>query len=299
MENVINWFKKNKNVLFIIIVFLLCIISMIFISILYSSDKNKTKSFLSANNDVQLVSFLPNQMGYVSRVYNLREDESNISYSDTIEIFYDSTLDISFIKLYITSNDTYYLRLDLPDIVVSANSILYLANFTDSISVEFVSSEITISTDVVSPIFSSDLYNGTFGYKLPNKDFTEDIMKIDVHEMDHSRPLYISIQNADVFSYYYAQGFSNGNSQYYDLYQETLANYNSLDRSYTILLEQYNVLLNSTEYSFSELFWSISAVPFGVLTSAFNVNVLGVNLRGIITGLFTALLLIWLIKKLF
>ena len=80
---------------------------------------------------------------------------------------------------------------------------------------------------------------------------------------------------------------------------QSQADYNSLDVNYQFLLGQYNTLLNQTDYSFSELFWSISAVPFGVLTSAFNVNVLGVNLAGIITGLFTAMLLIWLFKKFF
>lgn len=87
----------------------------------------------------------------------------------------------------------------------------------------------------------------------------------------------------------------------YDTMSTTLddltTQYNTLNTNYNTLLEQYNTLLNQSEYSFSELFWSISSVPFGVLTSAFNVDVLGVNLRGIITGLFTALLLIWLIKK--
>lgn len=72
-------------------------------------------------------------------------------------------------------------------------------------------------------------------------------------------------------------------------------NYNSLNTNYNNLLSQYNNLANN-EYTFSELFWSISSVPFGVLASGFNVNVLGVNLAAIITGLFTALLIIWIIK---
>ena len=89
------------------------------------------------------------------------------------------------------------------------------------------------------------------------------------------------------------------NTQLSNTNSQLLSDYNSLDANYNTLLSQYNTLLHQSDYSFSELFWSISAVPMGVLTSAFNVNVLGVNLRGIITGLFTALLLIWLFKKLF
>ena len=53
--------------------------------------------------------------------------------------------------------------------------------------------------------------------------------------------------------------------------------YNQLDFNYQTLLDQYN-LISQNDYTFSELFWSISAVPFGVLTSTFNVNVMGVNL---------------------
>lgn len=89
------------------------------------------------------------------------------------------------------------------------------------------------------------------------------------------------------------------NTQLSNTNSQLQSDYNSLDANYNTLLNQYNTLLHQTDYSFSELFWSISAVPMGVLTSAFNVNVLGVNLRGIITGLFTALLIIWIIKKLF
>ena len=74
--------------------------------------------------------------------------------------------------------------------------------------------------------------------------------------------------------------------------------YNLLDIQYNALLDQYNLILQN-DYTFSELFWSISAVPFGVLTSTFNVNVMGVNLAGVITGLLTSMVLLWLIKRLF
>ena len=56
-------------------------------------------------------------------------------------------------------------------------------------------------------------------------------------------------------------------------------------------------ILQKGDYSFDALFWSIANVPFGVLASTFNVNILGINLAGLITGVITSLLLIWLIKK--
>lgn len=56
-------------------------------------------------------------------------------------------------------------------------------------------------------------------------------------------------------------------------------------------------ILQKGDYTFDALFWSIANVPFGVLASTFNVNILGINLAGLITGVITSLLLIWLIKK--
>lgn len=114
------------------------------------------------------------------------------------------------------------------------------------------------------------------------------------------------------YAFGYQQGYKDS-SMYYDAENTRLvgenaqlnndltnldSQYTTLNNNYNSLLEQYN-LLNNDKYTFTELFWSISAVPFGVLTSAFNVNVLGFNLAAIITGLFTSLLLIWLIKKFF
>lgn len=93
------------------------------------------------------------------------------------------------------------------------------------------------------------------------------------------------------FSFGYQQGYKDS-SNYYDSQLSNLtrensnltnelnninSQYETLDTTYNNLLDQYN-LIAQNDYTFSELFWSISAVPFGVLTSTFNVNVMGVNL---------------------
>lgn len=73
---------------------------------------------------------------------------------------------------------------------------------------------------------------------------------------------------------------NNLNSQVSTLtnnYNNLNSQYETLSTNYATLLDQYN-LISQNDYTFSELFWSISAVPFGVLTSTFNVNVMGVNL---------------------
>lgn len=79
---------------------------------------------------------------------------------------------------------------------------------------------------------------------------------------------------------------------------ETLnTNYNTLQQNYNNLQNLYNGLATN-EYTFENLFWSVGSVPMAFLLQSFNVNVLGLNIRAIITGLITALIIIWLIKRL-
>lgn len=119
-------------------------------------------------------------------------------------------------------------------------------------------------------------------------------------------PDYISLDfNISTSGILYNKGFNDGvdsikyDYQYLQTQYSTLyTQYNTLDSNYQSLLEQYNAL-NSGEYSLAELIWSIGSVPFAVLSSGFNVNVMGISLASIITGLFTSMLLIWIIKKFF
>lgn len=103
---------------------------------------------------------------------------------------------------------------------------------------------------------------------------------------------YFTILNANERAY--NQGYNTAIQKYDDLnieYQRLLSNYNSLE-------QMYNALANG-DYTFESLFWSIGSVPMAVLLQTFNVNVLGMNIRAILTGLLTALVVIWLIKRLF
>lgn len=47
------------------------------------------------------------------------------------------------------------------------------------------------------------------------------------------------------------------------------------------------------------LIWSIAGTPWESFKHIWNVNVLGVNISGFVTGLITALIIIWIVKKLF
>lgn len=98
----------------------------------------------------------------------------------------------------------------------------------------------------------------------------------------------------------YLLGYNTGISKYNtqkNLYDNLYDDYIDLLRNYRTLETQYNELARGT-YTFENLFWSIGSVPMAVLLQTFNVNVLGLNIRAIITGLLTALVIIWLIKRL-
>lgn len=75
------------------------------------------------------------------------------------------------------------------------------------------------------------------------------------------------------------------------------SNISSMQNTINYLNEQIKLYNENGGYRFDNLFWSIASVPFGVLVSTFNVDVLGFNIGSIITGTITAFLLIWLLKK--
>lgn len=74
--------------------------------------------------------------------------------------------------------------------------------------------------------------------------------------------------------------------QYYTL----ASNYESLQQSYNNSLEGNN---------FVSLFFTIAETPFASFKQIWNVDFLGVNLSGFVTGLLFIGLLIWLVKKIF
>lgn len=96
------------------------------------------------------------------------------------------------------------------------------------------------------------------------------------------------------------------NNEYNSLYEDYTTmqtdlnyvtnNYSNLQQNYNHLQQQYNDLATN-EYTFENLFWSVGSVPMAFLMQSFNVNVLGINIRAIITGLITAIIVIWIIKK--
>ena len=72
---------------------------------------------------------------------------------------------------------------------------------------------------------------------------------------------------------------------------------NTLQSAYNDLNQSYNNLLGGN--SFANLFFTIAETPFASFKQIWNVDFLGVNLAGFVTGILFIGLIIWVIKKIF
>lgn len=96
----------------------------------------------------------------------------------------------------------------------------------------------------------------------------------------------------------YNQGLIDSNKKV----NETIVSKDSIINDLKKQIDSLNDTLNgyrTNEYSFESLFWGIGSIPFGVLSQMLNFEVMGINLFGLLSGLLTAILLIWLIKRFF
>lgn len=116
----------------------------------------------------------------------------------------------------------------------------------------------------------------------------------------------------------FANGFTAGKNSMYSFYENatkqnqdlllTIDNLNtqvsqlqsslsSLQSSYNSLQTSYNNYMNGD--NFTSLFFTIAETPFASFKQIWNVDFLGVNLSGFVTGLLFIGLMIWLVKKIF
>lgn len=128
-----------------------------------------------------------------------------------------------------------------------------------------------------------------------NQDFEWNGLEIGVKSLESGYNIKLSIGNL------YSQGFENGyiagqnsNSDYINT---LLNNIQNLQNQNNDLLAQVKDL-SDNNISFINLFMGISNIPGNIMSSMLNFEILGINLLGVVTGLLSALLLIWLIKKL-
>lgn len=96
----------------------------------------------------------------------------------------------------------------------------------------------------------------------------------------------------------YNQGLIDSNKKQNEIILSKENTINDLKNQIDTLNDTLNGYRNN-EYSFESLFWGIGSIPFGVLSQILNFNLMGINLFGLVSGLLTAILLIWLIKRFF
>lgn len=96
----------------------------------------------------------------------------------------------------------------------------------------------------------------------------------------------------------YNQGLIDSNKKQNEIVLSKDNTINDLKKQIDTLNDTLNGYRNN-EYSFESLFWGIGSIPFGVLSQILNFELMGINLFGLVSGLLTAILLIWLIKRFF
>lgn len=146
-------------------------------------------------------------------------------------------------------------------------------------------------------IISSFIFNENTSsdFLIFNQDYEWNGLEIGVKSLESGYNIKLSIGNL------YSQGFENGyisgqNSQS-DYINSLLNNIQNLQNQNNNLLDQIKDL-SKNNISFLNLFMGISNIPGNIMSSMLNFEILGINLLGVVTGLLSALLLIWLIKKL-
>lgn len=108
-----------------------------------------------------------------------------------------------------------------------------------------------------------------------------------------------SLDDISISSYYY-NAFTNGYNKATADLKNTIDNYNNIITEKDALIDSLNKQLSDSlqgKYTFSQLFFGLAQVPVQIIGGMLNFDLLGINLFAVFSGIFTALLLIWLIKK--
>ena len=206
-------------------------------------------------------------------------NDYNVSSTNNIQIriYFNSPLTISDLGNYfIATENISSIRFLAPNGAVTGNTI-------------------TINSD--NGVFDLSQYDFFTKYTID-----EVILNYSTLEYTTAYTSYISFNgsNIDVISANsYEKGREVGRGEGYEIgYDEATQYWIDFYKGEIQRLQDQIDSLASGEVSFNSLFWGIGAVPFGILSSILNFNILGVNIFGLLTGLLTALIVIWLFKRL-
>lgn len=185
-------------------------------------------------------------------------------------------------NLYFSFDIRYYVEPSNPHMITYNSPMIYKSlkydNFTDEArlgDVEYVSMESSAYLHVYFYLLDSDLYADYFeqgdfhdGYQQGYQD------GLTVGKLDNQ---------PDIYDTGYTDGLRDGFNQGYE------AGYHQGGYDYSL----------SHGQSFSDLFYAIGDTPVLMLRRLFNFEFFGINLMTVFMSLFTALIVIWIIKKVF
>ena len=102
----------------------------------------------------------------------------------------------------------------------------------------------------------------------------------------------------------YQEGYNQGVKSRDIYYSDLQSNYDDLLSRYQLLQSNYDRVYSLYEHelsgnNFTTLFFTIAETPFSAFKQIWNVDFLGVNLAGFVTGILFIGLILWLIKKIF
>lgn len=272
--------RKIKKGLKSAILGLISVITFQSLNLTSSAETNRYMLDMLVGANVQLCDMDDNVLASDTLTQNDIENETSIYSTITPNIR-------NYCNNYEGSTESIYITFDLST-NINLGFVCSFSSSSDSVPMEV-------------SLFNNDNLVATITNTSDNMLLNVDNLNFNSIYMQGFLPDYVSIEITPTSnSTEYLLGYNNGISKYnelkgsYDYLQES---YNYLLNNYRTLESNYNNLARGT-YTFENLFWSIGSVPMAVLLQTFNVNVLGMNIRAIITGLITALVIIWLIKRL-
>lgn len=249
--------------------------------------------FISANAETQETSIIYDALNNAEcELYDYNDtlvDTEQISFNTTTPttFYFDQQLNGMYDQISGRPSQNYYIIIPL-NMYINTSFLMTKYDRTNMINVKLYNN-------------NEMIYNGgddiNFSFIVNEENLAFNKMEIE----GIYAPDYINFEfNMSYDGASYQKGYDEAYKEVYHwkTTYETLENqYLTLNSNYENLLQQYNQLARG-EYTFENLFWSVGSVPMAFIMQGFNVNVLGMNIAAIITGLLTALLVIWIIKKL-
>lgn len=248
-----------------------------------------------------------------------------IGYNSGVQVFDDSFTLQDLINTNYFSNGIFLLD----NFILSYNSNTY-----DNASIKFNFSPYLIPSNVDLIFVGSYAFNfhfivgfsnnTTYGFTITNENNVISHRELNNYSVSfgnvsitnfkfsYNKNDYIpNINYSSDYSTAYNTGFSDGKNASYSTIQQLKNNINDLNSqvanmtntintlqiAYNDLNTSYENMLNGN--NFANLFFTIAETPFASFKQIWNVDFLGVNLAGFVTGILFLGLVIWVIKKIF